>query len=132
MKLAVPTRDGHIDDHFGHCDHFTVFTLDANKNVTTEQTVESPQGCGCKSNIAEELSAQGVTIMLAGNMGQGAVDKLTRAGIQVVRGCAGEIKEVLQLWLDGKIKDSGIGCSDHGHECGHQHGDEKSDYTFSS
>ena len=106
MKIAVPTRDGQIDDHYGHCDHFTVFTIDENKKITAEQTVESPQGCGCKSNIAQELSAQDVTVMLSGNMGQGAVDKLTQAGIQVVRGCAGEIKKCSSFgWMaESKIR----------------------------
>ena len=29
MKLiAIPTRDGMIDDHFGHCAYYTVVTLD--------------------------------------------------------------------------------------------------------
>ncbi|ACL03762.1 Dinitrogenase iron-molybdenum cofactor biosynthesis protein [Desulfatibacillum aliphaticivorans] len=132
MKIAVPTREGKIDDHYGHCDHFTVFTVNADKKITEESTVESPQGCGCKSNIAQQLSAEGVTVMLSGNMGQSAVDKLKEAGIQVVRGCDGDVKDVLQLWLDGEIKDSGIGCSENGHECGHQHGETHGDYTFAS
>jgi len=29
MKLiAIPTRDGMVDDHFGHCAYYTVVTLD--------------------------------------------------------------------------------------------------------
>ena len=27
MKIAVPTRDGHIDDHFGHCAYYTIFEV---------------------------------------------------------------------------------------------------------
>ena len=27
-KIAIPTREGMIDDHFGHCAYYTVFTLD--------------------------------------------------------------------------------------------------------
>ena len=132
MKIAVPARDGKIDDHYGHCDHFTVFTVTEDKKIADEKIVESPQGCGCKSNIAQQLSEEGVTVMLSGAMGQSAVDKLQEAGIQVVRGCDGDIKEVLRLWLDGEIKDSGIGCGEHGHECGHQHGETHGDYTFVS
>ena len=27
-KVAVPTRENVVDDHFGHCEAYTVFTLD--------------------------------------------------------------------------------------------------------
>ena len=33
MKVAVPTRDERVDDHFGHCDHYTIFTIEDNKVV---------------------------------------------------------------------------------------------------
>ena len=28
MKLAVPTRGGIVDNHFGHCEAYTVFSID--------------------------------------------------------------------------------------------------------
>ena len=27
-KIAIPTREGMVDDHFGHCAYYTVITLD--------------------------------------------------------------------------------------------------------
>ncbi|GAA0180142.1 NifB/NifX family molybdenum-iron cluster-binding protein [Clostridium sediminicola] len=58
-----------IDDHFGHCDYFTVFTVaDSNKSIISEETIASPTGCGCKSKIAQILSDMGVSVMLAGNI----------------------------------------------------------------
>lgn len=118
MKVAVPTRDGHVDDHFGHCDHFMVFTIEDNA-VSAKEKLESPEGCGCKSNIASVLKDQGVGVMLAGNIGQGAVDVLAASQIQVVRGCSGDIEELVGAWLAGKVKDNEIIC-DH-HDCGSLH-----------
>ena len=54
MKIALPTRDGRIDDHFGHCHHYTIYTIDAKQIVNTEE-LPSPEGCGCKSGIAADL-----------------------------------------------------------------------------
>ena len=68
-----------VDDHFGHCDHYTIYTIE-DKTITATQTLPSPQGCGCKSNIASTLHDMGVEVMLAGNMGQGALNKLSAAG----------------------------------------------------
>ena len=54
MKLAIPTRNGRVDDHFGHCDHYTIFTING-KEIISREDLPSPQGCGCKSGIAKDL-----------------------------------------------------------------------------
>ncbi|UWG95549.1 NifB/NifX family molybdenum-iron cluster-binding protein [Dehalobacter sp. DCM] len=118
MKIALPSRQNFVDGHFGHCEYFTVFTIDdQNKTIINQETVTSPEGCGCKSNIAQTLSDLGVNLMLAGNMGQGAVNVLNYSGIQVVRGCSGDVREVVLKWLEGSLLDSGESCEAHGHEC---------------
>ncbi len=119
MKIAVPTKDDRVDDHFGHCEYFTVFTIDGEKKIVSEEKVESLAGCGCRSNIVGVLSQMGVEVMLAGNMGEGAVNVLGMHGIEVLRGCSGPVKDVAESWLKGNIEDSGVGCSSHEHECGH-------------
>lgn len=115
MKVAVPTINERVDDHFGHCDHYTIFTIENNK-VVNRETMASPQGCGCKSGIAADLQKIGVVVMLAGNMGEGAKNKLNAHNINVIRGCSGNVDELVESYLDGKVVDSGLGCSEH--ECG--------------
>jgi len=119
MKIALPSNENKVDNHFGHCDYFTVFTVDENKSIISEEIIESPAGCGCKSNIAGVLSQMGVKVMLAGNMGQGAVNVLNNHGIQVLRGCSGEVRAVANKWLEGSLADSGIGCHEHHDGCHH-------------
>ncbi|HEY9123082.1 MAG TPA: NifB/NifX family molybdenum-iron cluster-binding protein, partial [Bacteroidales bacterium] len=124
MKIAVPTRDNFVDSHFGHCEAYTVFTINENKQIEKTEMLPSPQGCGCKSNIAGVLREKGVSVMLAGNMGGGALNVLSNHGIQVYRGCAGDVRQLVELFLQGKIADSGMGCQHHehhddGHVCNH-------------
>lgn len=119
MKIAVPTRDNRIDDHFGHCDHYTIYTVE-NKSVVERTTLPSPQGCGCKSGIAADLQQLGVEVMLAGSMGDGALNKLAAHGIRVFRGCTGEVDAVVESYLRGFVFDSGVGCV--AHDCSdHKH-----------
>ena len=115
MKIAVPTRDGRVDDHFGHCAYYTIFDIIDNQVVGVSR-MASPEGCGCKSGIAPVLRQMGVQVMLAGNMGEGALNKLAAHGIKVIRGCKGDIETVIRSYLTGFILDSGISCSHH--ECG--------------
>ena len=113
MKIALPSRNNRIDDHFGHCEYFAIFQIDSNRVIASEQTLAAPDGCGCKSNIAKTLADMGVKVMLAGNMGQGAVNVLKNRGIKVVRGCSGDLQEVVNDYLSGRISDSDIDCVDH-------------------
>ena len=38
-KIAIPTREGMIDDHFGHCAYYTVFTLDEQNQVIYQEQI---------------------------------------------------------------------------------------------
>ncbi len=117
MKIAIPTRDNQVDNHFGHCAYYSIFEVEGAK-IVSQQKLEAPQGCGCKSNIASILSDMGIELMIAGDMGAGAKSKLEGSGIKVIRGCSGLVAMVLAGYLAGKVQDSGVGCA-HLHEDGH-------------
>jgi predicted Fe-Mo cluster-binding NifX family protein len=124
MKVAVPTRGNVVDDHFGHCEMYTVFTINENSKIEKAEILPSPQGCGCKSNIASTFKQMGVTVMLAGNMGGGALNVLNNHGIMVYRGCSGDVHQLVEAYLQDKIADSGKGCDHHenhgeDHQCNH-------------
>lgn len=122
MKIAIPTKAGNeIDAHFGHCEFYMIFTISDQNQLISEERMESPQGCGCKSNIAAIFESAGVKIMLAGGIGDGAVNVLNAHGIKVIRNCRGDVTEILQQYLAGKVEDSGTNCSAHstGHDDGH-------------
>ena len=66
-KIAIPTREGMVDDHFGHCAYYTVVTLNEKHQVMSQERLDSSEGCGGKSNIASVMQEMGITLMLAGN-----------------------------------------------------------------
>lgn len=131
MKIAIPTRNNMVDDHFGHCAEYTIFTIGDNKQIVNMEKIPSPQGCGCKSNIASVLQNMGVSVLLAGNMGAGALNVLNNHGIKVFRGSKGDVQKLTENYLQGSVNDSGIGCESHeqhhgqgnsdGHTCNHEH-----------
>ncbi len=122
MKIAVPvkTEDRSIDAHFGHCAEYSVFTVDG-KTILEESVLPSLQGCGCKSGIAPVLAREGITMMIAGNIGNGAINVLASNGIKTLRGASGNARTAVEAWLEGSLSDSGETCHSHGedHECSH-------------
>ncbi|HNX54263.1 MAG TPA: NifB/NifX family molybdenum-iron cluster-binding protein [Prolixibacteraceae bacterium] len=122
MKIAVPAKaDGQIDNHFGHCESYKVFAISNESTISEVDEIKSSQGCGCKSNIAGVLAANGVSVLLAGGIGNGAINVLNKAGINVIRGCEGNITEIVKQYAAGRIIDSGEVCHHHddGHVCSH-------------
>lgn len=121
--IAVPTRDGNVDQHFGHCEYFTLLTVDDSRVIIAEEQLTPPPGCGCKSNIIPILVEKGVRVLIGGNMGQGAINKLEDHGIQVIRGASGSVTDAAALWLAGNLQDKDEVCHAHdGHEgCGQHH-----------
>lgn len=125
MKIAIPSRGNRVDDHFGHCEYYTLYDVNEENVITGREVLESPQGCGCKSNIVTTLSAKGVSVMLAGNMGEGAYNLISNYGIKVIRGCSGDTDRLVNEYLTGAVNDTDRLCSHHGHgeghTCGHGH-----------
>jgi predicted Fe-Mo cluster-binding NifX family protein len=74
----------------------------------------------------------GVTHLVAGNMGEGAVRVLQANGIAVTRGATGGTREAVERFAAGTLTDSGEPCAGHGQGnlgqgnlgqgSGHQHG----------
>ena len=121
-KIAVPIGENNqVDDHFGHCKYFNIYTIHDDNKTIEVQTLPSTEGCGCKSNIAGVLAKEGVQLMLAGGIGGGAINVLNRSNIDVVRGCSGDVESLIKAYINGEIIDSGETCSSHKnpHECSH-------------
>ena len=120
-KIAIPTIGNMVDNHFGHCEMYTIITADDKNIITNKEIMPSPQGCGCKSNIAAVFQNIGVKTMLAGGIGEGAINVLKNHGIDVIRGCSGEVTSLVEQYLKGTLVDSGVSCLQHEHHSGEGH-----------
>lgn len=121
-KIAVPVKaNGQIDNHFGHCESYRIFAVTDENHVSEIDEIKSTQTCGCKSNIAGVLASSGVSVLLAGGIGNGAINVLHKAGITVIRGCEGNAAEIVMQYTAGRIIDSGEVCHQHDsdHVCNH-------------
>lgn len=130
MKVAIPLKaNNQVDDHFGHCAYYSIYSITPEGEVKELNIIEGVKGCGCKSSIATTLADEGVKVMLAGGIGAGAINVLNSAGIEVIRGCSGDVTEVVKKYAAGTLTDNGISCGSHdahhseegGHQCNHNH-----------
>lgn len=118
MKIAVPYKDGEVFQHFGHSEVFRIYTIEDGAVVATA-TINT-EGVG-HEELARLLSAQGVEVVIAGGIGDGAEQALTAEGIGLCSGVSGPADQIVAAYIASTLEyGSGANC-DHHHD--HDHGD---------
>jgi predicted Fe-Mo cluster-binding NifX family protein len=104
MKIAIPTANGKLAMHFGHCEAFALIDVDpAKKTVTASKLVEAPEHE--PGLLPRWLHEQGAALIIAGGMGMRAQQLFAESGIQVLTGAPCEPPETLvEAYLAGALK----------------------------
>lgn len=120
-KIAVAYDNGMVAGHFGHCEAFAIFDTEGSSIVWVEEVVNPGHKPGFLPSF---LSDKGAAVIIAGGMGEGAVNKFKEKGIEIVVGASGDAREAVQAYLDGRLQSDESVCHRHEHHsdsctCGH-------------
>ena len=124
-KIALAANDtlgldGEMSMHFGRCPAYVVVHVDDANQVQKIEVVENPYfNQHVPGQVPAFINSLQVNAIIAGGMGPKAIDMFQGFGIDVVTGVGGQIGNVLQAYLDGKISGAS-GCA-HDHDSGHCH-----------
>jgi predicted Fe-Mo cluster-binding NifX family protein/ferredoxin len=104
MKVAVtaskPTLDDQVDPRFGRCAYFLIVETDTMDFVSLENpNIALGGGAGIQS--AQLMSEHDVKFALTGNCGPNAFQTLEAAGIQVIVGVSGVVRQVIEQLKSG-------------------------------
>ncbi len=107
MKTAItavsPTLDANVDPRFGRCPCFLIVeTDDMSFEAIDNANQQLGQGAGIQS--ARLLVDRGVQYVLTGNCGPNAHQALSAAGIGVIVGCTGTVREVAEQFKAGQLR----------------------------
>ena len=122
MKIAVPLSSGVFCPHFGGAEQFLLCRADReNATVHDADTLSAPPHK--PGALPRWLSEQGVTAVLAGQMGDRARTLLSRLHIEVIGGVSGtDPDRMIRAYLNGTLKSGDGRCDGTGHGTGHGHG----------
>ncbi|MCD6416371.1 MAG: NifB/NifX family molybdenum-iron cluster-binding protein [Planctomycetes bacterium] len=112
MKIAVPTVQGQLAAHFGHCEEFVLFDVDEeSKTIGGSESLQSPPHQ--PGLLPRYLRENGADIIIAGGMGQRAQGLFTQGGVKVIVGApAEEPRRIVQRYLSGELE-TGDNICDH-------------------
>jgi Mrp family chromosome partitioning ATPase/predicted Fe-Mo cluster-binding NifX family protein len=83
MKIAIPIAEGRLTAHFGHAAEFAIVHVENNEIKNKELLTPPPHEPGVLPRWLHEL---GVSVIIAGGMGQKALALFGENGIQVMTG----------------------------------------------
>ena len=124
LRVGFPTNDGvTVEEHFGHCEKFAVYTIEEGKIVKKEFLTAPEHAPGVFPRFIAENN---INVVITGGMGQRAIDLIKGNGGQVILGASGNIEDVLAVYLEGSLYSKGSACAHHHHDhedgehnCGH-------------
>jgi predicted Fe-Mo cluster-binding NifX family protein len=118
MKVAITTNGNKVNGHFGSCDTFTLVELE-------NGTINNKQVVGTEGNhhgsLPGYLSSLGVNVVISGGMGDGAKQKLSQLGIEIITGIQGTIDEIIEQYKEGNLKSLPQPKKEHQCNCGCNH-----------
>ena len=109
-KIAVTaveaSLDAAMDPRFGRCAYFLI--VDAQEG-TFEAFKNTNAAAGRRAGVqsAQMIASKGAKLVITGNCGASASSALSTAGIQVLPGCSGIIRDVIKQYKEGKLKPTG-------------------------
>ena len=106
MKICLSsqgnTLDSKVDPRFGRCRYFIIvdsetLAFEAIKN----QNIDAMGGAGIQSG--QLVAGKKVQAVLTGNVGPNAFQTLKAAGIEVITGISGSVKEAIEKYKKGNF-----------------------------
>ncbi|HPW45975.1 MAG TPA: NifB/NifX family molybdenum-iron cluster-binding protein [bacterium] len=107
MKVAITSSgkspDSEVDQRFGRASYFAIYDTenDTFSFADNAQNFNAANGAGIQS--AQNVASAGAQVLITGNCGPKAFRTLSAAGIKVVIGATGTVKEAATKFKNGEM-----------------------------
>ena len=109
MKIAIsassPSLEAEVDPRFGRCQYFIIADPEKMDFEAMDNSSAMAAG-GAGISAGQAIADKGVEAVLTGNCGPNAYQVLSSAGIQVITGVSGKIKDAIEDYRSGKFQAS--------------------------
>ena len=107
MKVAVSATagslDAQIDSRFGRCPYFLIVDTETmNFEALPNTAADAMSGAGIQA--AQTITNRGVQSVLTGSVGPNAFQALSAAGISIITGVFGTVREAVEKFKGGQLQ----------------------------
>jgi predicted Fe-Mo cluster-binding NifX family protein len=106
MKLAISSAgkdlNSELDPRFGRCPYFILVDADTMNFEAIDNSSAMASG-GAGISAAQLIAGKGANVVLTGSCGPNAFEALSSAGIKVISGISGSIKDAVDKYKSGQL-----------------------------
>jgi predicted Fe-Mo cluster-binding NifX family protein len=110
MRICITAVSGsleaQLDPRFGRCQYFVIVDSET-MEFEAVSNIASSSMTGAGIQAAQTIASKGVNVLVTGNVGPNAFQALSAAGIKVVIGAFGNVREVVEKYKRGELKETG-------------------------
>jgi predicted Fe-Mo cluster-binding NifX family protein len=107
MKMCISafsgSLDAEVDSRFGRCAYFVIVDSETMEfNAISNASTGAAHGAGVQA--AQTVANMGVKVVITGNVGPNAFSVLSAAGIEVITGVSGRVREAIDKYKKGQLQ----------------------------
>ena len=107
MRVAIsatgPTLDAEVDPRFGRCPYFIIADPETMQFEAIDNSSATAAG-GAGISAGQMIASKGVEAVLSGNFGPNAYQVLSAAGLQLISGVSGKVRDAVQAYKSGQFQ----------------------------
>ena len=111
MKICATSTgnslDAQIDPRFGRCAYLVIVDSETMQFEAFPNIAAGATG-GAGIQAAQTITSKGVKLLMTGNVGPKAFQALSAAGIEVVTGSFGTVRDAVEKFKRGKLSKTGV------------------------
>ena len=106
VSAIADSLDAQVDPRFGRCPYLVLVNSETMEFEAIPNIASSQMG-GAGIQAAQTVASKGVNVVLTGNVGPNAFQALSAAGIRVLTGVFGTVREAVEMYKRGELKEAG-------------------------
>lgn len=109
MKICVSAvaggLDAQIDPRLGRCPYFIIVDSETMQFEAVPNVASGAMG-GAGIQAAQIIASKGANVVITGNVGPNAFQSLLAAGVRVVTGAYGTVRQAVEKYKKGELKET--------------------------
>jgi predicted Fe-Mo cluster-binding NifX family protein len=109
MKICVSavadSLDAQVDPRFGRCPYLVIVDSETMRFEAIPNAASGAMS-GAGIQASQTVASKGARVLITGNVGPNAFQTLSAAGIRIVTGAFGTVKEVVEKYKRGELRET--------------------------
>ena len=105
VSASANSLDASVDPRFGRCPYFIIVDSETMQFEAVPNPASGAMG-GAGIQAAQIIASKGAKAVITGNVGPNAFQALSAAGIKILTGAYGTVREVVEKYKRGELKET--------------------------